>query len=72
MKYIDIPIFLLSLAVGLFFVYTSTNSQTKDVYVFPNPDNIEQIQYMDKGENCFAFDPVKTSCNGKERLYEVQ
>lgn len=72
MKYINIPIFILSLAVGLFFVYTMGKSQIKDIYVFPTPDNIHQIQYMDKTENCFNFEAKEAACNGKEKVYNVQ
>lgn len=72
MKYIDIPIFILSLAVGLFFVYTTTKSEMKDIYVFPTPDNINEVQYMDKTDNCFSFQAKEAPCNGKERVYSVQ
>tara|TARA_Y100000780_G_C13694333_1_gene420833 strand:+ start:8505 stop:8720 length:216 start_codon:yes stop_codon:yes gene_type:complete len=71
MKYISIPIFIVSFAIGLFFVYTTT-SENKEIFVFPNPDNIGKIQYVDKADNCFEFEKEKTICSGKERLYEVQ
>ena len=72
MKYINIPIFLLSLSIGLFFVYTTTNSGMKEIYVFPNPDNINEIQFKDSTDNCFDFKAKPVKCNGKEKVYSVQ
>ena len=46
-KYIDVKIFLASLAFGLFAVYITVPSDKK-IYVYPNPENVEVLQYKDK------------------------
>jgi hypothetical protein len=71
MKYINLPVFLVSLAVGLFFVYT-TNSPKKDIFVFPNPDTINDVQYKDKTNTCFEFKAREIPCTGDVHEYKVQ
>ena len=60
-KYINVPIFLSSLAVGLFFVYIFEEDKRK-IYVFPKPDNYESIQYKDRTGTCFSIKQEKTQC----------
>ncbi len=60
-KYIDIRVIIVSLAVGLLFVYIWQPEQ-KIIYVFPTPDNIEQVQYKDKANNCYKFGATEVSC----------
>ena len=55
------PVFLISFAVGLFFVYLSQPSPTK-IYVYPTPDNINKVQYKDKADNCFQFESQEVRC----------
>ena len=47
MKYLDIRIFIISFAVGMFFVYM-TAPKLHTILVYPHPDNEEQILYKDK------------------------
>ena len=61
MKFISIPIFIVSLAIGLFLVYVSTPSP-RIIYVYPTPDNTNLFQYKDKAENCFGFDSEEVKC----------
>ena len=74
MKFISIPIFLTSLALGLFVAYvSSTPSQV--VYVYPNPENQRKISYQDNAENCFHFQSKEVNCPtdvSKIRSYEIQ
>ena len=62
MKFINIPLFIVSLALGLFVVYISM-PPTQVIYVYPNPDNENKVSYKDKAENCFS---------SKIRSYEIQ
>ena len=52
LKYINIPLFVISLAIGLFFVYIY-QADKRTIYVYPKPDNVELIQYKDKAGTCF-------------------
>jgi len=58
-KHISLPIFIVSLAVGLFYVYISVPNP-KIIYVYPTPDN--KFQFKDHAENCFSFDAKEVSC----------
>ena len=61
LKFINIKIFLISLAVGLLFVYLSIPEPTF-IYVYPTPDNVDKIKYKDKADNCFKFDANEVAC----------
>jgi hypothetical protein len=61
LKYINIPVFIISFAFGMFAVYV-TMPDTKKIIVYPSPDNIDVIQYKDKAENCFQFKQTSISC----------
>jgi hypothetical protein len=60
-KYISLPIFLISFALGLFCVYV-LGPDTKTIYVYPSPQNYMNTQYKDTADQCFEFKPVETSC----------
>jgi len=74
MKFINIPLFITSLAIGLFVVYISMPS-TQIIYVYPNPDNEDKISYKDKADNCFHFRSKLVNCPddvSKIRSYNIQ
>ena len=60
-KYISLPIFLISFALGLFFVYV-LGPESKTIYVYPSPQNYMTTQYKDNVDQCFEFKPVESSC----------
>ena len=60
-KYISFPVFFISLAIGLFFVYI-LGPDSKVVYVFPSPENVDKILFKDKADNCFEFKQVEVPC----------
>ena len=60
-KYISLPIFLVSFAVGLFFVYI-LGPEAKTIYIYPSPENYTKTQYKDNADQCFQFKPVETKC----------
>lgn len=60
-KYISLPIFLTSFAIGLFFIYI-LGPETKTIYIYPSPENYMKTQYKDKSGQCFQFKPVETQC----------
>ncbi len=64
-KYIHIPVFLVSLAIGMFFVYTMDEGDgngTKKITVFPNPENKHKILYKDNSGTCFQYQETKIKC----------
>ena len=64
-KYINIPVFLISLAFGLFAVYI-TMPDTRKIYVYPTPENVSLLQYKDKTDTCFSFKQTEVTCPTNE------
>jgi len=62
LKYINIPVFIISLAVGLFFVYIY-QAEKRVVYVYPTPDNIDFIQYKDAAGTCYKAKQEEVKCS---------
>lgn len=65
LKYIRIPVFIVSLAVGLLFVYIF-NPDKRKIFVYPSPENVNNIQYKDSTGACFEFKQTKLKCPEKE------
>lgn len=61
MKYLSIPAFIVSLAVGLFFAYVYT-ANPKIIYIYPTPDNIDNIQYKDEAGSCHKYVANNVEC----------
>ena len=60
-KYISLPAFLISFAIGLFFVYV-LGPEMKTIYVYPTPENVDKILFKDKANNCFNFQEQIVEC----------
>lgn len=60
-KYINLPLFLISLAFGFFAVYM-TMPDTRKIYVYPTPENIDALQYKDRTDSCFSFQQTQVDC----------
>ena len=60
-KFIDIRLFLISLAGGIFLVYLYQPTPTI-IYVYPTPDNINNLTFKDKANNCFKFEANEITC----------
>lgn len=61
MKYINVPVLILSLAFGMFAVYMNSEDMRK-IYVYPTPENVDLIQYRDKTGTCFNYKQTKVHC----------
>lgn len=60
-KYIDLKVFIVSLAFGLFAVYI-TMPDTRKIYVYPTPENVDILQYKDKTDTCFKYKQNEVEC----------
>ena len=73
-NFIDIPTFLISLSVGLFFVYI-TAPKPDVIFVYPNPDNEGKILYKDRSGMCHRFQSKQVKCPRNKSLirkYPIQ
>ena len=61
LKYINIPVFIISLAFGLFAVYI-TMPDTRKIQVYPTHENVEMLQYRDKTDTCFSVSEEQVKC----------
>lgn len=61
MRFIHLPTFIISLALGVFMVYM-IEPPVKDIFVFPNPENIDKLDYIDHTDTCFGFKAEEVKC----------
>jgi hypothetical protein len=61
LEYISFRIFIISFAIGLFFVYIY-GPEMKTIYIYPSPENIDKIIFQDKAENCFRYEANEIEC----------
>lgn len=67
-KFIDFKYFLISLSVGLLYIYL-TNEHKKVIVLYPNPYNINKYTYVDKANNCFNYQLQEAKCPYSNKEY---
>ena len=61
-SFVNVPVFIISFAIGIFAVYVCGNADKRKIMVYPTPDNIDQILYRDDSEACFQFKQTQVNC----------
>jgi len=65
-KYINVPVFIISLIIGIAMVYI-TMPDNRKIFVYPTPENISVLQYKDKTDTCFSFQQKEVACPKNEK-----
>lgn len=60
-RFVSLPIFLVSLSIGLLFIYL-TPAKSSEVVVYPTPDNKDEFLFEDSASNCFKFNQYEVEC----------
>lgn len=69
-KLINLKVFLISLFIGLVFIWF--DNEKKKITVYPTPSNIDNILYKDKADNCFKYTMEKITCpSNKSKINHI-
>ena len=66
-KFINIPAFIVSFAVGVLFVYLYTDTN-RMIIVYPTHENYNLLQYRDKVGNCYGLEETEIKCPSDPNL----
>jgi hypothetical protein len=61
MKFFSFSAFIISFLVGVLIIYF-TDEHTRDIMVYPTPENVDELLYKDKVDSCFNFKPQLVDC----------
>ena len=70
LKIINIKFFLLSLLLGLIYIYFENDK--KQIFIYPTPHNYKDIEYCDHADNCFSYDLEEVKCpSNKDNINSI-
>ena len=69
LDYVSLPVFLVSLAIGLFLVYI-LGPEEKIVYIYPTPKNVHKMLFKDKTDECFKYISNEVECPNDTSLIQ--
>lgn len=61
-EYIKAEYFIISFAIGILYVYL-VQPPKEVVYRFPNPNNVNNLVYTDKNDNCYKYKLEEKNCS---------
>lgn len=70
-QHLDIKLFLISLSIGLFYIYLAEEYK-KVIVIYPTPDNISKYQYKDQSDQCFSYELNEIKCPSKYNKIPIQ
>lgn len=70
-KYLDLKLFLISLSVGLLYIYLAEEYK-KIVFIYPTPTNVHNTQYKDKSDECFEYELTEVKCPAQVQTIPMQ
>jgi hypothetical protein len=73
-KFFNGKAFIISLAIGIFFVYISS-PENRVLFIYPNPDNVDTYLFKDKTDTCYKYKSNEIKCPERESLimkYPIQ
>lgn len=69
-RFIKLHIFLLAFVFGLFTIYVIMPEEKK-IYVYPTPENVNDIQYKDNADNCFDITQEVVNCGDYDSVEKI-
>jgi hypothetical protein len=70
-KYIDLRVFLVTLAIGMLYIYIS-DEYKHTIIIYPTPDNINEYQFKDKTNNCFSYKMNEVKCPSEDKYHNIK
>lgn len=71
LKFISLPVFIVSFLFGILFIYI-WGEELHPVYIYPTPENVNDVLYKDKADNCFSYNYKEVACTPDAKSVDIQ